>query len=143
MRADRWLFNQSPSLPQEWARTQLAWLPKPGRPPPLLKLRTIGLLGPDSEAFLYTLKEHANPFVQEALRQVPQFAYRHSTSTADALLRASDHCRHVRAALSNKADDVTARVLHQAPQDLVGGLMASVDLSKTFVTQTCRKSSSG
>ena len=41
------------------------------------------------------------------------------------------------------ADDVTARVLHQAPQDLVGGLMASVDLSKTFVTQTCRKSSSG
>ena len=125
--------HEAPTLPQEWARTQLAWLPKPGQATSSPScLRTIGLLGPDSKAFLYILKEHANPFVQKALASVPQFAYRQHASTTDALLRASEHCARVRLTLANQVDDVTARVLQTAPKDLVGGLMASIDLSKAF-----------
>ncbi|CAE7815852.1 unnamed protein product [Symbiodinium sp. CCMP2592] len=125
--------NACPSIPQEWTRTQLAWLPKPGRATSSPSgLHTIGLLGPDSKAFLYILKEHANPYVQQAMAPYPQFAYRQHTSTVDALLRASDHCQQIRQLLDAQVDDITARILRRAPADLTGGIMASIDLSKAF-----------
>ncbi|CAE7557903.1 unnamed protein product [Symbiodinium sp. CCMP2592] len=112
---------------------QLAWLPKPGKSTAIpANLRTIGLMGCDSKAWLYILKKHANPFVQTALRDIPQYAYRVQASTSDPLLRASKHCHTVREMLASCQDDLTSRLANQNQTLLIGGMMASLDLSKAF-----------
>ena len=104
------LSAHSPWVPQEWATVQLAWLPKPGRAPTEPgSLRTIGLMGADSKAFLMLLKDQAAPWIQAAICNMPQYAYRQMASTCDPLLRGSRHCMKVRTALSGVLDDHTAR----------------------------------
>ncbi|OLP94306.1 LINE-1 retrotransposable element ORF2 protein [Symbiodinium microadriaticum] len=93
-------------------------------------------MGGDTKAWLYILKKHANPFVQEALQDVPQYAYRAQASTADPLLRASQHCQQVRKMLDGCLDDRTSRLLQQKQPLLLGGMMVSLDLSKAFDSLT-------
>ena len=127
------LSVHSPRVPQEWATVQLAWLPKPGRAPTEPgSLRTIGLMGADSKAFLMHLKDQAAPWIQAAIRNMPQYAYRQMASTCDPLLRGSRHCMKVRTALSGVLDDHTARILQANRVQLLGGMMVSLDLSKAF-----------
>ena len=127
------LSCRSPQLPSEWGQVQLAWLTKPNKAPTTPgNLRTIGLLTPDSKAFLILVKKQANPFVQHHLYEHPQYAYRTGTSTRDALLRGSQHCQRVRQALAAESSDHTSRVLQQARSELIGGLMCSLDLAKAF-----------
>ena len=97
------------SVPIQWTHVQLAWVPKPNNRSPTsnANLRTIGLMGADTKAFLQILKHHADFYVQRALRDVPQYAYRSKASTADALLRASMHCEEVRCLLEACRDDLT------------------------------------
>eukprot|EP00439_Symbiodinium_sp_Y106_P079499 s1094_g18.t1 len=84
--------HSEPSLPTEWSQVQLAWLPKPNKSTASpAGLRTIGLMGADTKAFIHILKQKANVYVQQALQDSPQYAYRKHTSTLNALLRASEH----------------------------------------------------
>eukprot|EP00439_Symbiodinium_sp_Y106_P051758 s5093_g6.t3 len=131
--ADDTICKSEPSVPEMWTRVQLAWLPKPGRAPNSPEvLRSIGLMGPDTKAFLMILKRNANPWVQQALRKYPQYAYRGLASTNDALLRATLHCSTVRHRMEGYAEDHTAKILGQAKRELIGGLMVGLDLSKAF-----------
>eukprot|EP00439_Symbiodinium_sp_Y106_P074875 s4608_g14.t1 len=89
-------------------------------------------MGADTKAWLYILKTHANPYIQQTLQDVPQYAYRSKASTSDPLLRASRHCHGVRQLLQNCQDNLTARLSGSKQELLVGGLMASLDLSQAF-----------
>ena len=125
--------SSRPSLPIEWSKVQIAWLPKPNKSPTApANLRTIGLMGGDTKACLQILKFHADPYVQQALGSVPQYAYRAQASTADPLLRASLRCNDLRNLLAACNDDLTARLAGQQCAPVVGGMMASLDLSKAF-----------
>ena len=58
----------TPSIPDHWAKVQLAWIPKPNKSPTSpANLRTIGLMGADTKAFLQILKHHADYYVQQML----------------------------------------------------------------------------
>ncbi|CAE7590378.1 Pol [Symbiodinium sp. CCMP2456] len=91
-----------------------------------------GLMSPDTKALLVIIKKHANPYVQERLRQHPQYAYRQGASTADPILRGSSHCSSVRKALALCSTDLTSKILAKAQPQLCGGLMLSLDLHKAF-----------
>eukprot|EP00439_Symbiodinium_sp_Y106_P039661 s233_g4.t2 len=123
----------NPAVPMPWSQVQLAWLAKANKCPSCPRnLRTIGLMTPDTKAFLILLKRQAEPFVQDSLSGIPQYAYRAGASTADAILRGSSHCRRIRQVLKNATLDHTARVLQQAESQLVGGLMCGLDLTQAF-----------
>ncbi|CAE7308157.1 unnamed protein product [Symbiodinium microadriaticum] len=123
----------SPTVPTEWSMVQMAWIPKPGKAPTEPgNLRTIGLMGADSKAFLMILKDQAAPWIQQALQNTPQYAYRSMASTCDALLRGSKHCMNVRTALAGVLEDHTSKILHTGRVPLLGGIMVSLDLSKAF-----------
>ena len=125
--------SAQPYIPDFWTRVQLAWLPKPGKAPSSpAQLRSIGLMGPDTKAFLMILKRQANPWVQQALATVPQYAYRQLASTMDPILRSTKHCTTVRRILANYVEDHTAKILNRTDQELLGGLMVGIDLSKAF-----------
>ena len=127
------ICSSNPHIPKGWLEVQLAWLPKPNRSASIpANLRTIGLMGADTKAWLYILKTHANPYIQQTLQDVPQYAYRSKASTSDPLLRASRHCHGVRQLLQNCQDNLTARLSGSKQELLVGGLMASLDLSQAF-----------
>ena len=123
----------NPAVPMPWSQVQLAWLAKANKCPSCPRnLRAIGLMTPDTKAFLILLKRQAEPFVQDSLSGIPQYAYRAGASTADAILRGSSHCRRIRQVLKNATLDHTARVLQQAESQLVGGLMCGLDLTQAF-----------
>ena len=127
------LCSANPRAPLAWSQVQLAWLAKPNKSPSCPRnLRTIGLMSPDSKAFLIILKKQAETFTQVGLQDVPQYAYRAGASTADAILRGSSHCRHIRQVLERTATDLTSRILRQTEARLVGGLMCGLDLSQAF-----------
>ncbi|CAE7383832.1 rha-1 [Symbiodinium sp. CCMP2592] len=127
------LTGPDPSVPEDWLQVQLAWLPKPSKPPTEAShLRTIGLMTPDCKAFLMILKKFANPFVQERMNIYPQYAYRQGASTSDPILRASLHCSQVRQDLAKCATDLTSKILYKAQPELCGGIMANLDLRKAF-----------
>ena len=131
------LCASKPYVPEIWVRVQIAWLPKPGKAPVSPSaLRTIGLMGADTKAMLIILKQQANPWIQSALAACPQYAYRQLTSTNDPLLRASLHCSRVRQSLAGYVDDRTAKILKQSTQELLGGIMLGLDLSKAFDSLT-------
>ncbi|CAE7737940.1 unnamed protein product [Symbiodinium microadriaticum] len=127
------LTGDNPKVPDEWHQVQLAWLPKPSKPPTEAgNLRTVGLMTPDCKAFLMIVKKHANSYVQAKMCEYPQYAYRQGASTSDPILRASLHCNRVRQYLASCATDLTSKILYQAQPELCGGVMASLDLRKAF-----------
>ena len=95
-------------------------------------LRTLGLMGPDTKALLWILKQQAQPWIQEALKSCPQYAYRQLSSTSDPLLRARLHCSTVQRNLAGYLEDHTAKIIGQADRELPGGIMLGLDLSKAF-----------
>ena len=122
-------------VPAGWCTVQLAWLPKPPKPPTKPQhLRSVGLTPGDSKAFLLLLKERLSEQVFHALGDTPQFAYRKGVDTSNAILRATSHCREVRALLQRSRQDYAARVAGAPCCRLAGGMMASVDLAKAFDT---------
>ena len=127
------LCCDKPSLPQEWCTVQLAWLPKPSKSPTCpANLRSIGLLPADSKGFLLILRRAIHPFVQQALIDTPQYAYRPQAGTMDALLRSSLHCAEVRGLLAQHQSDHMSKVLNEPRVGLAGGFMCSLDLAKAF-----------
>ena len=127
------LCCDKPSIPQEWADVQLAWLAKAGKTPSRPQnLRSIGLMSVDCKAFLIVLRGAIAPYIEDTMRQHPQYAYRKGASTSDALMRAAGHCSSVRKLLQRHRSDHTAKILGEATVPLVGGLMCGIDLQKAF-----------
>ena len=127
------LCCDTPCIPQEWADVQLAWLAKAGKTPSRPQnLRSIGLMSVDCKAFLIVLRGAIAPYIEDTMRQHPQYAYRKGASTADALMRAAGHCSSVRKLLQRHRSDHTAKILGDANIPLVGGLMCGIDLQKAF-----------
>ena len=126
--------RQIPGVPLGWVGVQIAWLPKPGKPTcSPSNLRTIGLMSPDCKALMHILKSRAAPWIQAAMREFPQYAYRSGASTADPLLRAPGHCAEVRALLASTADDQPPNWLEPRPQ------LLQVDLPGSFFTFIWRR----
>ena len=116
-------------LPVRWTSVQLIWLPRPLKAPTKPKnLRTIGLMSPDTKAFLNILARAIHPFVMSRLVGIPQFGYRSGTSTLDPIARAAAHIARVR---KNTAT-VRPRKEVMACNDIQGGLQIFVDLTKAF-----------
>ena len=129
------LCGPEPFVPAGWCTVQLPWLPKPPKPPTKPQhLRSVGLTPADSKAFLLLLKERLSEQVFLTLGDTPQFAYRKGVDTSNAILRATSHCREVRALLQRSRQDHTARIAGTPCCRLAGGMMASVDLAKAFDT---------
>ena len=127
------LSCQAADIPAEWLSVQIAWLPKPAKSPSRPEhLRTIGLMPADQKALLHIIKNHIKPEVLDRLAAYPQYAYRSRSSTHDAILRASSHCAVVRSSLEACSNDLTSKLLGADKTELVGGLMASLDLAKAF-----------
>ena len=127
------LCSANPYVPELWMRVQLAWLPKPGKAPCTPgNLRSVGLMGADTKALMFLLKEYASPFVMRALDNTPQFAHRQGVSTTDAIARAGAHCYMVRKLLESASTSQTAKILGAKQPGLIGGLMVSLDLAKAF-----------
>ena len=123
------LCREDPFVPYDWSLVQIAWLPKPGKPPSAPQnLRTIGLISADSKSFLLVLREHIRDQVLQSLYDVPQYAYRPHMDTNDAILRAVHHCSKIRGMLQSSVRCNTARVIGETPPELRGGL----DLAKAF-----------
>ncbi|CAE7330741.1 unnamed protein product, partial [Symbiodinium microadriaticum] len=95
-------------------------------------LRSIGLMSVDCKAFLIVLRGAIAPYIEDTMRQHPQYAYRKGASTSDALMRAAGHCSSVRKLLQRHRSDHTAKILGEATVPLVGGLMCGIDLQKAF-----------
>ena len=131
--ATQHLCSERVELPSNWCKAQLIWIAKPSKPASSPEnLRSLGLMSPDTKAFLLVLKERADTFVQDKMQRYPQFAYRHGTSTYDPILRASSHCHKVRSILENHKGDLTSKILNRSEAELKGGIMCSLDLSKAF-----------
>ena len=125
--------SQLADIPAEWLSVQIAWLPKPAKSPSRPEhLRTIGLMPADQKALLHIIKNQLKPDVLGRLEAFPQYAYRSRSSTHDAILRASSHCAVVRSSLEACSIDLTSKLLGADRTELVGGLMASLDLAKAF-----------
>ena len=109
--SQRALCGPCPFVPTGWCSVQLAWLPKPPKPPTKPQiLRSVGLTPGDSKAFLLLLKERLSEHVYTALGDTPQFAYRKGVDTSNAILRAAQHYRWVRSLLQdNRLDHVQGR----------------------------------
>ena len=124
-----------PSIPQDWTTVQLIWLAKPGKTPSCPgNLRSIGLMPVDSKAFMIVLSTAAEPYIIAHLSDAPQYAYRAQAGTADALLRASQHCNEVRSLVGTHHQDHTAKILGVEAPLLSGGIMCNLDLAKAFDT---------
>ena len=131
----RSLAAESPVIPIEWVSVQIAWLPKPNKcPSSPSNLRTIGLMSGDQKALLHIIKEHIRAPIMSALKHTPQYAYRAGVSTHDAILRSSAHCAQTRRQLESLKTDLTSKLAGRHKTELVGGLMANLDLAKAFDT---------
>ena len=126
-----------PYIPTLWTRVQLAWLPKPGKSPSCPEhLRSIGLMGVDTKAFMVILKSEAHQYIMRALQHTPQFAYRSGVCTTDAILRVGDHCNLVRRDIESTSTSHLSKLLGDQVPELIGGLALSLDLSKALDSLT-------
>eukprot|EP00439_Symbiodinium_sp_Y106_P036818 s3590_g4.t1 len=83
---------------------------------------------------MIVLSTAAEPYIIAHLSDAPQYAYRAQAGTADALLRASQHCNEVRSLVGTHHQDHTAKILGVEAPLLSGGIMCNLDLAKAFDT---------
>ena len=73
--ADVAIGSLSVALRRCLSEAQLAWLPKQGKSPPTpCNLRSIGLMTPDTKAFLLIIKKHASLCITQVLHDMSQYA---------------------------------------------------------------------
>ena len=125
--------SSTPFVPVLWCNVELAWLPKPGKPPVTPKsLRSVGSTAADTKACLILLKKRATETILASLWHTPQFAYRPGVDTNNAILHAVRHCRSVRDMQRRRRGDHTSKLLDNQSGTFTGGMMISLDLAKAF-----------
>ena len=121
------------AIPQRWSDAQLILLCKPNKPKLELKSwRPIGLQCPVAKATMHILVDRVKPFIQEWAAPLPLFAYLSARNTSNALRRVFHHCSQVRQRCLDHGDNLHHRFAGKRPQNLLGGLQASLDLSSAF-----------
>ena len=121
-------------IPQSWKDAWLVFLPKVLHPRVPRDLRPIGLQDIGGKAVLHVIRDRLLPYVQQALEDLPQFAYVPGRATRHRIARALHHCSRVRQALQHRPLDLYQRRRGDPrPQtEQLGGVQVSVDMSQAF-----------
>ena len=121
------------NFPAPWHLSFMVLIPKEGKPPTAPQhLRPICLLPAMAKITARILAGRVRPYLEQALAQVPQFAYLRSRQTADALDRVLSHCQQVRLQLSQYRNSIFAKRSGAQHRHFCGGLQISLDLSKAY-----------
>ncbi|CAE7827460.1 unnamed protein product [Symbiodinium sp. CCMP2456] len=121
------------TVPETWSVSELILLPKPNkslRTP--AHLRPICLLPLQAKLTASILASRLLPFVNEYLKDQPQFAYVPHRTLAQALERVTSHCHTVRNLLQRNTLNIHNRRQGHAQLSLCGGCQLSLDISCAY-----------
>ena len=121
------------TIPQEWKDAWLCLLLKPGksgRSPD--EYRPIGLTDPIGKALLGAIANKHQQTYYQSLHSLPQFAYLPGRGTAQAIARVGQHIHEVKNLVSGQKLTLHHRHAGERQQDLVGGIIVSLDMTKAF-----------
>ena len=129
----QWWSKSPPFIPQSWKDGSLFLLPKPGKKPDTAaNLRPLALQDPLGTTILGLLTTRARTSVLSTLCAQPQYAYLPQRGTFEAISRAVNHCRTVRAMLSRYRRPHEALAHKQQVPEVFGGLTIRIDLERAF-----------
>ena len=112
----------------------MIYLSKPGKAPNSPSgLRPISLLDPMGKVLMNCFGTKMRQQAQHLLNQFPQFAYLPGRSTNDAIRRVLSHCEQFRTCVNMLQHRIHRQALG-VEQQLMGGLIMSLDLSRAFDT---------
>ncbi|CAE7385673.1 cdk7 [Symbiodinium sp. CCMP2592] len=122
-------ISHSADLTGSW----LHFLAKPGR---VIRgpsdLRPIALQPGAAKALSVLIKTRLQPFVDEAAKDFPQFAYLCNRGTAQAIGRVTQHCSAVRAAVKGQSLTLHDKFAGVRRLPCSGGCQLAVDMSRAF-----------
>ena len=121
------------SFPQRWHESHLVLIPKPNKPPNCpAHLRPISLLPAEAKLLAKIAAERLRPWTQQALANLPQFAYSAHRQTADAIDRVLSHCAEIRQTVALNRRSIHKNFSGQGYARVAGGLQLSLDLTKAY-----------
>ena len=119
------------TMPDDWHQAFVALIPKPGKPPTSpANLRPISLLPAIPKLLARIAAQRIQPFLLEAVADIPQFAYIHGRQTADAIDRVLAHCQQIRCRVADNRFNPFKP--SQTRAKFTGGMQLSLDLAKAF-----------
>ena len=125
--------NSTAKLEGELQDAQIAWIPKPSKPPTSVEsLRPIGLMPPCAKSIAGILAKQILVHLQPLLDHLPQFAYTAGRSCGDAALRVHEHFVQVETLQRSQADNRFRKRFGSPALACFGGMCLSLDLSKAF-----------
>ena len=122
-----------PKVSNQWKDGWMVLAPKAGKP--LCRacdVRPLALQDPGGKAAIRTVKEAIQPFVDECMKTIPQYAYLQNRDGQMAILRACAHLRQVRQMVAGQTYTVHHHKDGHRRMTLCGGLTLSLDLRMAF-----------
>ena len=122
-----------PEVSHQWKDGWMVLAPKAGKP--LCRacdVRPLALQDPGGKAAIRTVKEAIQPYVDEYMKSIPQYAYLQNRDGQMAILRACDHLRQVRQMVAGQTYTVHHHRDGHRRMALCGGLTLSLDLRMAF-----------
>ena len=120
-------------IPRVWTSSYLHFLTKPNKPARRAQdMRPIALQSPAGKAITSVLRDRLRPHFNEAIRNVPQYAYVMQRSTIEAIARVAQHCAAVRQQVKEQARNFEARFKGVTREPCIGGVQLAIDLTKAF-----------
>ena len=95
-------------------------------------LRPINLLPAEAKLLAKIAAHRLRPYITQAVKGIPQFAYATARQTSDALDRVLSHCAKIRTSLKDHHRSVFRTQAGIKRASLAGGLQVSLDMSKAF-----------
>ena len=125
-------FGPGPlTMPDDWHQAFVVLIPKPGKPPTSpANLRPISLLPAIPKLLARIAAQRIQPFLLDAVADIPQFAYIHGRQTADAIDRVLAHCQQIRCRVADNRFNPFKP--SQTRAKFTGGMQLSLDLAKAF-----------
>ena len=127
-------FDVTPALlPKDWSSGTLAFLPKPGKSSTSpADLRPIALLEPTGKSLMRIVAKEMMNEAWPSMHGFPQFAYVPGRGCDDAIERVLAHCSTVRSDAKMFQYSLHQAAAGQPSNELFGGLLLSLDLTKAF-----------
>ena len=125
--------KREPVVSSQWKDGWMVLVPKAGKP--LCRacdVRPLALQDPGGKAAIRTVKEAIQPYVDEYMRLIPQYAYLKHRDGQMAILRACAHLRQVREMVAGQKYTVHNQRDGHRRVALCGGLTLSLDLCMAF-----------
>ncbi|OLQ01358.1 putative 149 kDa protein [Symbiodinium microadriaticum] len=128
-----WVEGASVDLAGGWKDTEMAFIPKPPKPPTQPQnLRPLGLISPPGKAIAAWVKIRLEEILAPVILTLPQFAYTAGRSTLDCLLRVQAHFHSTRKLISSMTPSIYQRREGTKSAPCYGGITLSVDLRGAF-----------